>query len=143
MAMPKVPSRRWISIGSAAAALAVAIDASAATFVQQALPTSSVAGFDLSPQKKPAIQKSIDAWVTLLGLDPAKTTKIRDDGKVRAVRYGDAASREVDFYVVKNLGHEWPGRPRVLPRRVTGESSNAVDATALVWEFFKKHPREN
>jgi len=94
------------------------------------------------PQKKPAIQKSIDAWVTLLGLDPAKKTSIRDDGKVRVVRYGDAGSREVVFYVVKNLGHEWPGRPRVLPRRVTGESSNAVDATAFVWDFFKKHPRE-
>jgi polyhydroxybutyrate depolymerase len=98
------------------------------------------------PQKKPAIRKSLDAWVTLLGLDPAKTTVIRDDGKVRALRYGgdnaDDAAREVVFYVVKNLGHEWPGRPRVLPRRLTGESSDAVDATALVWDFFKKHPRE-
>jgi len=99
------------------------------------------------PVQKPPIQKSIDAWVTLLGLDPATTTVIRDDDRVRAVRYrgddaaDDATPREVVFYVVKNLGHEWPGRPRVLPRRLTGESSNAVDATALVWEFFKNHPR--
>jgi polyhydroxybutyrate depolymerase len=95
-------------------------------------------------QQKPPIRKSIDAWVTLLGLDPAKPTVIRDDDKVRAVRYGDVdAPREVVFYVVKGLGHEWPGRPRVLPRRLTGGSSNAVDATALVWEFFQKHPRQN
>ena len=93
------------------------------------------------PQQKPPIQKSIDAWVTLLGLDPAKPAIIRDDARVRAIRYGDAHAREVVFYIVKGLGHEWPGRPRVLSRRLTGSASNAVDATALVWEFFKAHPR--
>jgi polyhydroxybutyrate depolymerase len=101
--------------------------------------------FGGAPKQKPPIQKSIDAWVTLLGLDPAKPTMIRDDDNVRALRYADEAgdaSREVVFYVVNGLGHEWPGRPRVLPRRMTGGASNAVDATALVWEFFKNHPRQ-
>jgi polyhydroxybutyrate depolymerase len=98
------------------------------------------------PQTKPAIQKSIDAWVTLLGLDRTKPTTLRDDDRVRAVRYagegaGDATPREVVFYTIKGLGHEWPGRPRVLPRRMTGGSSNAVNATTLIWEFFKSHPR--
>ena len=51
-----------------------------------------------------------------------------------------AGSTEVLFYTVAGLGHEWAGgRGRVLPERMTGPYSDAVDVTELVWRFFERH----
>jgi polyhydroxybutyrate depolymerase len=47
---------------------------------------------------------------------------------------------EVVFYTVEGMGHQWPGGKRgVLPSVWVGEYSNAVDATDLIWAFFRRH----
>lgn len=47
---------------------------------------------------------------------------------------------EVVFYTVDGMGHHWPGGKRgVLPSVWVGEYSNAVDATDLIWAFFRRH----
>lgn len=43
---------------------------------------------------------------------------------------------DVILYTLANHGHSWPGSP-VMPRSIT---SQAVNATDLMWEFFKAHP---
>jgi polyhydroxybutyrate depolymerase len=49
----------------------------------------------------------------------------------------------VDLYTISGEGHEWPGGPH-LPLRITallGPQSNAVKGDALIWQFFRRHPR--
>ena len=43
---------------------------------------------------------------------------------------------DVILYTLANHGHSWPGSA-IMPREIT---SQAVNATDLMWEFFKAHP---
>lgn len=44
---------------------------------------------------------------------------------------------EVVLYNVKNGGHAWPGAPQLFPASITGKVSREVDASEVIWEFFK------
>ena len=91
--------------------------------------------------RRPPLQRSVDRWIKTLGIAPDAHT-IRDELDIHAARYGDEhGPRQIIVYTIHNLGHEWPGHGRVLPPALTGPDSNAVDATQLVWEFFKSHPK--
>ncbi|HXX48687.1 MAG TPA: PHB depolymerase family esterase [Myxococcota bacterium] len=54
--------------------------------------------------------------------------------------YGDCrAGSEVELYRIEGGGHSWPGGDRLsllLP-----ESSQALSATPLIWDFFASHPK--
>ncbi len=43
---------------------------------------------------------------------------------------------DVILYTLANHGHSWPGS-LVMPKNIT---SQAVNATDVIWEFFKQHP---
>jgi polyhydroxybutyrate depolymerase len=47
---------------------------------------------------------------------------------------------EVISYTVGDGGHTWPGGVP-LPEVITGPTSDAIDATRVIWEFFKSHAR--
>jgi polyhydroxybutyrate depolymerase len=61
----------------------------------------------------------------------------------RLSRYtGCSGSTEVELYAITGEGHEWPGGPR-MPSAITGvlgPQSDAIDANALMWDFFRAHP---
>ncbi|HZP36448.1 MAG TPA: PHB depolymerase family esterase [Methylomirabilota bacterium] len=38
-------------------------------------------------------------------------------------------------------GHAWPGAAQYLPARLIGPVCRDFDATRVIWEFFKAHPR--
>jgi len=58
------------------------------------------------------------------------------------VRYaGCSQGAEVVFYTIEDGGHTWPGG-NPLPERITGKTSQEIDATQLMWEFFLRHPLE-
>jgi polyhydroxybutyrate depolymerase len=55
---------------------------------------------------------------------------------------GCSGGTEVELYAITGEGHEWPGGPP-MPSAITsvlGRQSNAVDANALMWAFFRAHP---
>lgn len=59
---------------------------------------------------------------------------------VQAVVWVNCRDRaEVVFYTIDGMGHQWPGGHRSLPSSVVGPYSNAVDATDLIWAFFRRH----
>ncbi|HSN94826.1 MAG TPA: PHB depolymerase family esterase [Anaerolineaceae bacterium] len=63
-------------------------------------------------------------------------TAILDKGHVRGVRYGGCAKgADVVFYTVADGGHTWPGG-KPLPAIITGKTTQEVDATQLMWDFF-------
>ena len=55
---------------------------------------------------------------------------------------GCPGGAEVELYAITGEGHEWPGGPAMPSAitRVLGSQSNAVNANALMWAFFRAHP---
>ncbi len=62
-------------------------------------------------------------------------------GVHRRVYAGGKDGTEVVQYVVDGAGHVWPGGPQYLPAFIIGHASNAINASEVIWGFFKKNPR--
>ncbi|MCX6056214.1 MAG: alpha/beta hydrolase-fold protein [Chloroflexi bacterium] len=61
-------------------------------------------------------------------------------GEVSGIRYTKCAQNaDVDFYIIEGGGHAWPGGGAV-PAWIVGYTSQQIDTTRLIWEFFKAHP---
>ena len=45
----------------------------------------------------------------------------------------------VVLYTVEGGGHTWPGG-KPLPEWFVGRTTRSIDATSLMWEFFREHP---
>jgi polyhydroxybutyrate depolymerase len=87
------------------------------------------------------IGDSIAAWRALLGCGGQGKT-IVDRGGVKEIAWDKCAKGgEVEYYTVEGLGHVWPGGTTRLPERWIGRASDKLNATAVIWEFFKGHPR--
>lgn len=43
----------------------------------------------------------------------------------------------VVFYSIRGGGHSWPGGVNRLPGIVVGKTSTQIDATSVIWQFFK------
>jgi polyhydroxybutyrate depolymerase len=57
------------------------------------------------------------------------------------ITYGKGINdAEVIQYLIFDQGHAWPGGKR--PRLGADTPSKTVNATDLMWEFFKKHPKQ-
>jgi polyhydroxybutyrate depolymerase len=48
---------------------------------------------------------------------------------------------EVVLLKIEGGGHTWPKGESHLPEKLVGKTSQEIDATAVIWEFFKAHPR--
>ena len=75
------------------------------------------------------------------GCSPDAKT-VYDHGGVNGIAYeacrGEA---EVAFDTIEGMGHTWPGGNSLLPERMVGKTSNAINATNAIWEFFKRHTK--
>jgi polyhydroxybutyrate depolymerase len=59
--------------------------------------------------------------------------------EVSGLRYADCdQGAEVEFYTIEGGGHTWPGG-EPLPEWLTGPTSQAIDATRVMWEFFERY----
>ena len=47
---------------------------------------------------------------------------------------------EVVEYFIDDMGHVWPGGINRLPARLVGKPSDKLNATDVIWSFFKSHP---
>jgi polyhydroxybutyrate depolymerase len=88
---------------------------------------------------------SIAFWARVAGCGaaPAVTDepdRAHDGTRVRVTMYsGCRDGRAVELYTMEGGGHTWPGGPPV--GRSVGRVSREIDATALIWAFFARHPR--
>ena len=61
-------------------------------------------------------------------------------GSVSGVRYtGGTNHADVVLYTVAGGGHSWPGGKK-MPAVIVGKTTADVDATRLMWDFFREHP---
>lgn len=65
-----------------------------------------------------------------------------DNSVVRRESYPQCRGAEVVLYSIDRGGHTWPGGPQYLPQVSVGRVNRDIDATAVIWDFFKRQSRE-
>ncbi len=62
------------------------------------------------------------------------------EGEISSITYSDCSlNADVVFYTIHGGGHSWPGG-NPLPTWIVGSTSQQIDATQFMWEFFVNHP---
>lgn len=83
----------------------------------------------------PYIPAFVEDYAQLNGCNPNEIVFLEKD-HVRGVRYdGCNPGADVVFYTISDGGHTWPGG-KPLPKSITGKTTQEIDATRLMWEFF-------
>ena len=89
----------------------------------------------------PPVEDSIRTWASLLHC-PERSQVVPSRDGVRSAVYGPCDSEsEVAVHIVEGLGHVWPGGISLLPERLVGKASDALQANDVMWEFFQRHPK--
>ena len=80
------------------------------------------------------------AWAERNGCAPTPVTAPVTT-HVHRKAYGDCRDdADVHLYVVEGGGHTWPGG-EALPRFIAGHTTDEIDATRTMWNFFQAHSR--
>lgn len=92
-----------------------------------------------SVEYHPPIRESFDRWRAFNGcsgtpLDSSTAEGVREWSATEC-----ASGGEVRCLVIEDLGHHWPGGPRLLPPWIAGPASRRVDGTRTLWEFLRRH----
>jgi polyhydroxybutyrate depolymerase len=89
----------------------------------------------------PNIPEFVAAYAQGNGCHPAPTTLI-DTENVTGIRYSACdQGADVVFYSIADGGHTWPGGSP-LPEWIAGKTTQEIDATQLMWEFFQEFSLE-
>ena len=69
-------------------------------------------------------------------------TNKRDGCTVKTFLWTKGKSNtEVKLFKLNGGGHTWAGGTQYLPKRIVGNVCRDFDATEVIWEFFKQHPK--
>jgi polyhydroxybutyrate depolymerase len=78
---------------------------------------------------------NVQAWAVKDGCDPSSTdTQVTAHVILRTYRCPPGAA--VEFYIVVGGGHAWPGSQFSA---INGPSTFEINATDLIWNFFRRH----
>lgn len=84
----------------------------------------------------PAAPDSMAMWAQHDGCATEFTdTPIGTD--VRKRTWSGCTDGEVVFYIIDGGGHTWPGS---IPIDRLGKTTTSIDASSVIWDFFKAHP---
>jgi len=93
-----------------------------------------------------SVADTIGYWVSAdgCGAQPVKTdlpdADPGDGTRVREELYGGGRSgTDVELLAVEGGGHTWPGGLQYLSERIIGRTNRDIDASSVIWEFFKSH----
>ncbi len=90
---------------------------------------------------KPPVQNHLKSWADALLRDPTPLERSTHP-EVKVIDYTNCRQQAgLKAYLINGLGHTWPGGERLLPALLVGNTSQAVDATAVIWDFFDAHPK--
>jgi len=86
----------------------------------------------------PNIPAYVASYAQENGCNPTPTTLL-ETGNVTGIQYSECnQDADVVFYTIADGGHTWPGGS-ALPEWITGKTSQEIDATQLMWEFFQEY----
>ena len=92
----------------------------------------------IAPQPFPGIPLWIENWARRNGCDstPVESPVAPDVGRRQYDKCRDNAT--VALYTIDGGGHTWPGGQQ-LTAWLLGPTNRSIDATAVMWEFFREH----
>lgn len=100
--------------------------------------TKMANGRILETTVKPAIYTNIEKWATLIDCPSKPSTFTLSEG-LTGLRFTNCANNtQIEYIIVDNLGHVWPGATQLVPKAIVGSASNKLNATDYIWDFFKK-----
>ncbi len=77
-------------------------------------------------------------WAERNGCE-AQPVTLEQQGDASGIAYtGCDGGADVIFYTISGGGHAWPGG-EPLPERIVGYTSDDLNTTAVLWEFFSNH----
>jgi polyhydroxybutyrate depolymerase len=104
-------------------------------------PRLLIGGRNLGGREKPPVKGQLEKWAAWL-FCAEKARIVSDEGGVRKTVWGPCSEKsEVVFYLIRDLGHTWPGGLSLLPEEWVGPRTDKISANDVIWEFFKKHPK--
>lgn len=82
-------------------------------------------------------RRVISEWARALGCDPLPTiSRLGDEVELSSFGNCPLGENEAALYAIIGGGHTWPGSELELPVDVVGVTTDAIDATETIWEFF-------
>jgi polyhydroxybutyrate depolymerase len=92
----------------------------------------------IAPLPFPSVRSWIASWArrnhcALKAIDSTVVPNV-----TRAEYTNCSAGASVVLYTMHQSGHEWPGG-RPLPEWLLGPASHGIDATSVMWAFFRDH----
>ena len=84
--------------------------------------------------RRPPVNETLERWAAAIGCSPIPVRRSTGPA-VRVDRYPGPVV--FDAVTVEGLGHHWPGGRAQLNPRTAGPPSGAVNATEMIWEFFR------
>jgi len=111
--------------------------------IEGGVPKLATGGSDkVRAKPKPPVRDSILKWSKALGC-PVTPRDTSEANGVRTDIYGSGGDgAEVVYITVEGLGHTWAGGKSLLPEFMVGKRSDRINATDIIWGFFKKHPKK-
>jgi polyhydroxybutyrate depolymerase len=93
----------------------------------------------ISPRPFPSTPKWVENWArrNRCDINPVESTVAAD--VTRRAYTSCADNADVVLYTVQGGGHTWPGGTP-LPEWFVGRTARSIDATSVMWEFFRNHP---
>lgn len=88
----------------------------------------------------PNIPNWVKGYAALNGCNSAPDIFPSSGNDISELHYtGCAQGADVIFYSIAGGGHSWPGGDPI-PAWIVGRTSQSIDATRVMWEFFQNHP---
>jgi polyhydroxybutyrate depolymerase len=94
-----------------------------------------------------SIPAALLTWVSLAGCDPLPLVETidpaADETRVRLEMYigCDDPTLEIRYYAIDGGGHRWPGSHSIWQFGLPGRTTQDIDASAVIWEFFASRAR--
>jgi polyhydroxybutyrate depolymerase len=85
---------------------------------------------------RPSAEYSWQTWGQMLNCAPDAQTIYDQDGVWGRSFNNCQADSTAEYYMITGFDHNWPGY-----RNALGSTSDGINATDLIWDFFVKHPR--
>ena len=97
-------------------------------------------GADTVIGRLPPVNTTMSQWATR-GRCPASGAFTTADDSIHHFAWRSCkGGTDVDIYAVVGGVHGWPGGGPMSPGRASRTQDSPVDATALLWSFFQRHP---
>jgi polyhydroxybutyrate depolymerase len=99
--------------------------------------TQAANGTVLETTPKPPVYDHIERWASLIDCQSEPTPFTITEG-VNGIRFTDCTSdTHIEYIIVDDLGHVWPGARQLMPKSIVGNASDKLNATDYIWDFFQ------